>query len=76
MERRAGTPADRKACPCFMLKTLPADLGQLDDLDGDVPQEGSIDPHLPELVFEDDDGPVLSMCRQLEIGRASCRERV
>lgn len=74
VERRAGTPADRKACPCFMLKTLPADLGQLDDLDGDVPQEGSIDPHLPELVFEDDDGP-LDVARKLTDGRGLPRAK-
>ena len=28
VERGAGTLVDRKACPCFMLKTLPVDLGR------------------------------------------------
>ena len=49
-----------------------ATLGQLDDLDGDVRQEVAIDPHLPELVLEDDDGP-LDAARQLTDKRGLAR---
>ena len=49
-----------------------AALGQLDDIDGDIRQEVSIDPHLPELVFEDDDGP-LDAARQLTDERGLAR---
>ena len=49
-----------------------AALGQLDDIDGDIRQEVSIDPHLPKLVFEDDDGP-LDAARQLTDERGLAR---